>query len=48
MWGAGAVIAELQALGIRTSSPEADAAVATYRDVKGRIASGAAGLRVRS
>ncbi len=38
MWGAGAVIAELQALGIRTSSPEADAAVATYRDVKGRLA----------
>ncbi len=38
MWGAGAVIAELQALGIRTSSPEADAAVATYRDVKGHLA----------
>ncbi len=37
MWGAGAVIAELQALGMRTSSPEADAAVATYRDVRGRI-----------
>ncbi|MEP6979129.1 MAG: 2-phosphosulfolactate phosphatase [Nakamurella sp.] len=37
MWGAGAVIAELQAQGIRTSSPEADAAVAAFRDVKGRI-----------
>jgi len=38
VWGEGAVIAELHALGIRTSAPEADAAVATYRDVKGRLA----------
>ncbi len=38
MWGAGAVIAELLELGMGSSSPEADSAVATWVDVRGRLA----------